>query len=457
MIKNAFTNEGDNCMKKVVAAIFTAALIAGALTSCAKKGSSSAAASSDGKVLNIAVWNDEFVARFDKYYKSRVPADVKVNFIQTPNQGNAYQDKLDEALLSQNSKPADERIDIFLVEADYALKYVDTPHTLDVRKDIGLTDEELKNQFKYTQDIMTDSKGNLKGVSWQACPAGFIYRRSIAKDVLGTDDPDEVQKALSDWDKFDSVAEQAKAKGYFMLSGFDDAFRVFADNVKTKWVVGNKITVDPQIQRWIEMTKTYTDKGYNNKANLWSAESFQGAKKDGKVFGYFGPAWFLDFCLAPNTLDDPAKGNVVGNGSYGDWAFCLGPQGFSWGGTWICGAAGSDNISLIKDIMLTLTCDKDVMVRIAKEMGDFTNNEPAMREVAASDYENPFLGGQNHMAVFIDSAASIDKSCMSMYDQGMSEKIQSAFSDYFNGKVSEDQAWDNFYTSVIELYPNLTR
>ena len=47
--------------------------------------------------------------------------------------------------------------------------------------------------YKYTKDIMTDSNGVLKGVSWQACPGGLIYSRSIAKDVLGTDDPAKVQ------------------------------------------------------------------------------------------------------------------------------------------------------------------------------------------------------------------------------------------------------------------------
>ena len=441
-------------MKKLVATALSVAMVAGAASTLVSCSGSSAKA---GKVLNIYVWNDEFKSRFETYYASKVPADVKVNFVQTPNQDNAYQNKLDEVLKAQKEAAADEKVDIFLVEADYALKYVDTPYTMDVIKEIGLTEADLANQFKYTKDIMTDSKGALKGVSWQGCPGGFIYRRSIAKAVLGSDDPAVVQEALADWNKFDEVAAKAKSKGYFMLSGFDDDFRVFSDNVTTKWVVGDKITIDPMIERWIDQTKEYTEKGYNNKANLWSAESFAGAKKDGKVFGYFGPAWFLDFCLCPNTLDDPEKGNVVGNGSYGDWAFCKGPMGFSWGGTWICGAAGSDNVELIKDVMKTLTCDKETMVKIATEMGDFTNNEPAMREVAASDYKNEFLGGQNHVALFIDSAASIDKSCMSMYDQGMCEKIQAAFADYFNGKVDKETAWNNFYTSIMEKYPNLQK
>ncbi|MCR5763588.1 MAG: carbohydrate ABC transporter substrate-binding protein [Treponema sp.] len=439
-------------MKKTLFAIMALTCMASSLVMAWGKKEKS------GKVLNIYCWNEEFQSRFNDYYASKLPSDIKVNWVITPNQDNAYQNKLDEALLGQKKAKADDKIDLFLVEADYALKYVDTKYTLNVKKDIGLTDADLAQQYKYTKDIMTDSKGNLKGVSWQACPGGFIYRRSIAKDVLGTDDPTEVGKALSNWDKFDSVAAKAKAKGYFMLSGFDDAFRVFSDNVTTAWVdKSSKIQIDPQIRRWIKQTKEYTDKGYNNKANLWSAESFAGAGKNGKVFGYFGPAWFLDFCLAPATLENPNGAKAVGNGSYGDWAFCKGPQGFSWGGTWICGAAGSDNIDLIKDIMKTLTCDPTTMVKIAKEAGDFTNNERAMTQVANSSYQNPFLGGQNHMAFFLDSAKSIDKSHMSPYDQGMNETIQHAMADYFNGKVSESTAWDNFYKSIIEKYPNLKK
>ena len=34
----------------------------------------------------------------------------------------------------------------------------------------------------------------------------FAYRRSIAKQVLGTDDPNEVQKKLGTWSDFDNVA-----------------------------------------------------------------------------------------------------------------------------------------------------------------------------------------------------------------------------------------------------------
>lgn len=65
-------------------------------------------------------------------------------------------------MLNQADAPADDKIDLFLVEADYALKYVDTDYTMPI-KDLGITDDDLSKQYQYTKDIVTDSKGVLKG------------------------------------------------------------------------------------------------------------------------------------------------------------------------------------------------------------------------------------------------------------------------------------------------------
>ena len=202
------------------------------MAACSKSADSAStggsAASGDEHYLNIWCWNDEFQSRFNDFYPEvkEVSADgstttlndgTVVKWTINPNEGNNYQNKLDEALLAQESAADNDKIDIFLVEADYALKYVDTDYTLDVKNDIGLTDADLADQYQYTKDIVTDSNGAQKGTTWQATPGLFAYRRSIAKDVLGTDDPDAVQAALSDWDKFDAVAKQASDKGYSWL------------------------------------------------------------------------------------------------------------------------------------------------------------------------------------------------------------------------------------------------
>ena len=201
----------------------------------ASSAAASAPAAAEGKVLNIWCWNDEFQSRFNDYYPEvkEIAADkstttlkdgTTVKWTINANENNNYQNKLDEALLNQDSAADDDKIDIFLIEADYALKYVDSDYVLDVKKDIGLTDSDLAGQYQYTKDIVSVD-GSQRGTTWQATPGLFAYRRSIAKEVLGTDDPAEVQTYLSDWDKFNDVAEKAAAKGYKMLSGYDDSYR----------------------------------------------------------------------------------------------------------------------------------------------------------------------------------------------------------------------------------------
>ena len=105
------------------------------------------------------------------------------------------------------------------------MKYVDTDYTMPVA-DLGITDEDLKDQYQYTKDIVTDSNGVLKGVSWQGCPGVLFYNREAAKEVLGSDDPAEVQKYVSDWDTFNATAE--KTVSYTHLVKKQDKIRGFS-------------------------------------------------------------------------------------------------------------------------------------------------------------------------------------------------------------------------------------
>lgn len=420
-------------------------------------------ASTEGTVLNIYCWNDEFKGRYEDYFEKKglLPDGITVNFIITPNENNAYQNALDEALLSQDSASQDDKVDLFLIEADYALKYVDSEYSLDVKNDVGLTDADLADQYQYAKDIVTDGNGIQKGTTWQATPGLFAYRRSIAKDVLGSDDPAAVQEALADWTKFDAVAEDAAAKGYKMLSGYDDSYRTFSNNMKAPWVDGTKIVIDENLMRWVDQTKDYTDKNYNNKTSLWAPEWAADQGPEGKVFGFFYSTWGINFTLLGNSLETSvANGGKeeVGNGCYGDWAVCQGPENYFWGGTWLCAAAGTDNLETIQLIMKTLTCDAATMKEITEVTQDYTNNQTAMTELANSDFKSDFLGGQNHIKLFAEAAPKIDMSNCSPYDQGLNESFQAAFKDYFDGVVTDkDAALENFYTSALEKYPELTK
>ena len=313
--------------------------------------------------------------------------------------------------------------------------------------------------YDYTKQAATKSDGTLRAVSWQGCPGGFVYRRSIAKEVFGTDDIEKIQEQVSDWDKFAAAAETLKGKGYKMLSGYDDALRVYSNNVSQKCVNDEGvIQIDPSIEKWIDTTKEYTDKGYNNGTSLWAEEWTADMGKDSKVFGYFMPAWGINFSMAEGSgAKKNDDGTFTPGGSYGDWAVVTGPQSFNWGGSFICGAAGTDNAKLVADIMKKLCYDKDIMFNISKDTSDFVNNKAANKKLEEKNVTSDFLGGQSLVKALSSAADNINCSNVSPYDQMYIESLMAKMKDYYQGKVSKEKAIDNFKNEVIKSYPDLKK
>lgn len=471
--------------KKVLSALLSATLVVSMLAGCGGNDtpaqssapeSSSAQESSapseavtteEGSVLNIYCWNNEFrdrvVALYPGYEKidetHGTIGDVSVVWNETPNKDNAYQNNLDENLLKQADAAADEKIDIFLVEADYALKYVDTDYTMAVA-DLGITDADIANQYKYTKDVVTDSNGVLKGLSWQGCPGVMFYSREAAKEIFGTDDPATVQENVKDWATFNATAKTVSEKGYSMVASANDTYRTYSNNVTTPWVVDGKITIDDNIMNWVNDSKALVDAGYTGTYDLWSSDWSAGFFPEGKVFCYFGPAWFVNYSMSADK-----EGSIGYNGG---WAATEGPQGFFWGGTWICAATGTDNPTLVKDIMLKMTTDEEIMTEIVVRYDDFVNNKPAMEALANGekkvkdadgnevDYSSKVLGGQNPLAMYCAGVNSLDLSNLSKYDQGCNEEFQNAMKNYFEGNATLDEALEQFYKAVGEKYPELT-
>lgn len=415
-----------------------------------------APAADEGKVLNIYCWNEEFKSRITDHYPdytevdatSGTIGDVSVKWNITPNADNAYQNNLDETLLKQADAAADDKIDLFLIEADYALKYVDSEYTMPIA-DLGITDADLSKQFQYTKDVVTDSNGVLKGLSWQGCPGVLFYNREAAKEVFGTDEPSEIQNYVKDWDTFNATATTLKDAGYNIMSSVNDSYRVYSNNVSKKWVNDNMITIDDNIMKWVDDSKTLVDAGATGTHDLWSDDWRKGFYPEGKVFAYFGPAWLVNFSMAADT-----EGSI---GNQGGWGATEGPQGFFWGGTWICAATGTDNAGIVKDIMLKMTTDDTIMKDIVVADDDFVNNSTVMDAMAQdTSYSSKILGGQNPLGMYANGVSSLDLSNLSSYDQGCNEEFQHAMKNYFEGTATKEEALDLFYKAVVEKYPELS-
>ncbi len=404
------------------------------------------APAAEGKVFNIYAWNEEFKGFFEKYYT--VPEGVTVNWIITPSDNGAYQQKLDEALLNQANAADDEKVDMFLAEADYILKYVNADATQDITK-LGVTD--FSNTYAYTVQAASDANGVVKGVSFQCCPSAMIYRRSIAQDVLGVSEPADVQPLVDSWEKFDAVAAQAKEKGYYMISTTNATYRVFSNNATSPWVKDGKLNIDANIEKWMDQSEEYVKNGYTHyTSNIWGAEATEDMFAEGKALCYFGPAWSFNFSMT--NAQDAEKG------SSGDWAICQGPQAWFWGGTWMLAAAGTDNPTMVADIMNTFINNDDVCDKLVVNDAQFSNNMTVNNKYANdASFGSAFLGGQNPNSVFAELAKNIKFQNVTQYDQLCNEGIQKYFTEFLDGQVAtREDALNNFKDYIRDTYPSVT-
>lgn len=427
------------------------------------KGSGDGADASEGKVINIYSWNDEFRQRLEAVYPevketsddgtvTTLNDGTEIHWIINPNQDGVYQQKLDEALGRQADAAADDKVDVFLSETDYVFKYTDAAADVAMPlKDLGIDcDKEFADQYDFTRTTASDADGVQRGSTWQCCPGLLVYRRDIAKDVFGTDDPEAVGEKVKDWDTIKQTAAELKEKGYYTFASYADTFRLYGNSIDNSWVEpdGDQVNVDQKIMNWVDDSKEWLDNGYLD-ANIkgqWNDDWNKAMGSQSKVFAFLFPAWGIDFTLKPNW-----------DGADGSWAVTTPPQEYNWGGSYIHAATGTDNSEHVKDIILAMTADKDNLLKISKEYSDFTNTKSGMQEAAMDDatYASDFLGGQNPFAYFAPVAENIKIAPLSSYDQGCVELIQNSFSDYLQGNVDFDKAKTNFETSIEERYPDI--
>ena len=456
--------------KRLLAGAMAVASIAALLAGCGGSGSSQAAgdatantASAEGQVINIYSWNDEFRTRLEAVYPevdhtsddgtvTYLKDGTEIHWVINPNQDGVYQQKLDEALLNQATAAADDKIDIFLSETDYVYKYTDADADVAMPlTDLGIDpDTDLADQYPFTKTTASDQNGVKRGSTWQCCPGLLVYRRDIAKDVFGTDDPAVIGEKVKDWDTLKQTAEELKAKGYFTFASYADTFRVYGNNVSQPWVTAGETTfkVDPLIMDWIESSKEWLDAGYLDKTvkGQFNDDWNKAMGSASKVFAFLLPPWGIDFTLAPNW-----------DGVDGTWAVCNPPMTYNWGGSYVHACTGTDNPEHVKDIILSMTANKGNLIKISKDYQDFTNTVSGMQEASTDDsFASSFLGGQNAYAYYAPVAENIQIAPLSAYDQGCVELIQNSFSDYFQGNVDFDRAKENFETAIKERYPDIT-
>jgi hypothetical protein len=227
--------------------------------------------------LNVYAFTDEVPGILQEYVKLKGLDEDFFNVSIVATDGGAYQLALDEALVAGE-------VDLFCAEAAFIKKYAENPLVADVVNDLGISQADMNaaGLAPYTIQVGTNSKGEIKGLSFQACGGAFIYRADIAEDILGTSDPDEIGEMTNTWAKFFEVgAKLANFKddkypnGVAIVSGDGDLYHSVEFNKAQPWVVDGKLVVDEVFysetsgKDFFDLSKKLAENQYSNLIIDW--------------------------------------------------------------------------------------------------------------------------------------------------------------------------------------------
>ena len=419
-----------------------------------------AAAPSGDNVINLWAFTDEVPGMVDKFLEAHPDFGYEVNSTIIATTDGAYQPALDQALAAGGADAPD----MYCAEAAFILKYAqgDASSYAAAYEDLGI-DVAAKlaeaDIAQYTVDIGTrPADGKLVALGYQATGGAFIYRRSVAKDAFGSDDPAVVAEAIGggsgSWDKFFEAAETLKAKGYGIISGDGDLWHAVENSSDAGWIVDGKLTIDPKREAFLDLSKQLKDNGYHNDTQDWQDAWFADMKGEGAkdVLGFFGPAWLINYTIAPNC-----GGAAVGEGTYGDWAICEPPIGFFWGGTWVLANKDTDKADAVAQIIEWITLDSSEDGLQYKWANGTLNGEGGTKDAVASgtvmaksNGELDFLGGQNMFDVFVPANQYANGKNLTQYDETINSYWRDVTRQYTAGDISREDAIAAFKTMVAD-------
>ena len=416
----------------------------------------SASAESKG-VINLYSFTDEVPKMLARYLELNPDFGYTINPTIIATTDGLYQPALDQALAAGGADAPD----LYCAEAAFVLKYTQgdmsgyaAPYS---ELGINVADEtKAADIAQYTIDIGTrPADGQLVGLGYQATGGAFIYRRSLAKDVWGTDDPAVIADKIGPgWDKFMAAAAELKAKGYGIVSGDGDIWHAVENSSEKGWIVDGQLTIDPAREAFLDLSKQLKDKGYHNDTRDWTDAWFADMKGIGAqpIFGFFGPAWLINYVMAGNS-----GGTKAGEGTYGDWAVCNPPVGFFWGGTWVIANKDSEKKEAVGKLIEWITLQHDDKGLQYYWANGTLNGEVGTKDTVASgtvmamsNGALDFLGGQNMFDVFVPANQFANGKNLTQYDETINNIWRDQVRQYTAGNVDRAGAIAAFKQSVTD-------
>lgn len=265
-------------------------------------------------------------------------------------------------------------------------------------------------------DAGSNPDGELIALPYVTGANVFMYRRSIARDVWGTDDPDKIAGIIGagadKWDRFLEAAQTLKEHGCYMVPGLTDlSFMIDSSPAASFMKSDDEREINPKWLEFMDVSKSMLDRGYMKGTQYWSEEWSKAlnGKGDKPVFGFVIPYEYISFL----SKDDNYLKSTAG-----DWAICLPPFKTSMGNfTGILVNKDSPNKDALGPLIEWLTLDisetglqyslaNDTLIDKNRREYEYLGGKWPVTSgtiLKNTDSSIDFLGGQNIDPVLYDA------------------------------------------------------
>ncbi len=454
-------------LKKLMAIALSGAMV---LSMAACGSSSEGGSASNGESASAANGEESLVVwtlasdlkDFGARYQEKTGVNVETVVIEPAD----YPTKVQTALMGGETEP-----DIIVGEPQMLEDFYDNGFFADL-DEMGAKDYEGQI-VDYVWKVGQDSEGIQRAISYQITPAGIYFRRDIAQEVFGTDDPEEIGKLFADYDTILETAKTLKDAGYRIFAS-DAEINYFSGD--SAWVVDNKLNVSDARFDYMDLVidlyqndltayanqwstpwyqamsgevpiltaeiQNYED----DSVNVWDAEAFEEATADLEkttVFAFGLPSWGV-LTMRDNVGDTSGK-----------WGVCSGPAYGFGGGTYIGISSLSEKKDLAWDFVKFCTLDEETADWwIDYSEGDTVSLISALEK--HKDDANEVYGGEHLYSFWQKQAAGIDYSKVTRYDRIIGDAWGAAITAVKTGEADKETALNDFYDIVESTYPEIT-
>ncbi len=449
--------------KGIAATVVVLAMLACIFAGCKRK-------EPEEKVIRVMSYNDGLLTFVQTYFDMHPELGYRVEMAY-PDYATAsidYEGFLDDMLTGAYETTPD----IYVAEAEQTAKYVkgSMASYAATYDELGIPTEQLileSQTAPYAVEVgVRSSDGNVVALPYSSGAGCFIYRRSIAKAVWGTDEPAMIQEKIGGssgtWEAFWTAAEELKQAGYAVVSGDGDIWYAMNCNMDSDWVVEGELHLSPGREEFLDVSRKLTDNGYSNGTVDWTDAWFADMAGNGEkeVFGFFGPFWLVTCNMSMYYYcgDDPSTAEY--EGTYGDWAVCNAPVGFYQGGDWVLAhkdVVDMEKKEVVADILKWMTLDYDEnSLQYLLANGLYEPNGGAKEVVVSgkvmenADGSMEFLGGQNMFAYYGEANKQEMELHVTEYDVMIDPVWRNAVREYAKGTKTREEAIAGFKEAVKE-------